>query len=85
MPASDTLPPFPPADADGYFPAVEFVYASIARTIITRRRAAGWSQARLAAEADLRTETVNRLESGRHSPNVRTVTKIDEALNRAGV
>jgi DNA-binding XRE family transcriptional regulator len=83
--ASDALPPFPPADADGYLPAVEFAYASLARTIIIRRKAVGWSQAELAARAGVRTETVNRLESGRHSPNVRTVDKIDAALQAAGV
>jgi ribosome-binding protein aMBF1 (putative translation factor) len=85
MPPIDSLPSLPPADARGHYPAVEFAYASIARTIITRRKAAGWSQAELAAKAGVRMETVNRLESGRHSPNVRTVDKIDAALKDAGV
>jgi ribosome-binding protein aMBF1 (putative translation factor) len=85
MPPTDSLPPLPPAEDRGYFPAVEFAYVSIARTIITRRKAAGWSQAELAAKAGVRMETVNRLESGRHSPNVRTVDKIDAALKAAGV
>jgi ribosome-binding protein aMBF1 (putative translation factor) len=84
MSSTDSLPPLPPADTRGHYPAVKFAYASIARTIITRRRAAGWSQAELAAKAGVRTETVNRLESGRHSPNVRTVDKIDAALTAAG-
>jgi ribosome-binding protein aMBF1 (putative translation factor) len=82
---SDNLPALPAADANGHYPALEFAYASLARTIITRRRAAGWSQAELAAKAGVRTETINRLESARHSPNVRTVERIDAALKRAGV
>lgn len=82
---SDSLPPLPPADAQGHYPAVEFAYASIARTIITRRGAAGWSQAGLAAKAGVRTETVELLESGQHSPDVRSVDKIDAVLREAGV
>jgi DNA-binding XRE family transcriptional regulator len=82
---ADTPPPLPTAAADGHYPALEFAYAALARTIITRRKAAGWSQAELAAKAGVRTETVNRLEGGRHSPNVRTVDKIDAALKSAGV
>lgn len=85
MPPTDSLPPLPAADANGHYPAVEYAYASLARTIITRRLAAGWTQAELAAKAGVRTETVNRLESGRHSPNVRTVDKIDAALKGVGV
>jgi ribosome-binding protein aMBF1 (putative translation factor) len=81
----DNSPPFPSADADGNYPAVEFARVSLARTIVARRRAAGWSQAKLAARAGVRTETVNRLETGKHSPNVRTVDKIDAALQTAGV
>jgi hypothetical protein len=30
----------------------------------------------------LRQETLSRLESGKHSPTVRTVEKIDQALKR---
>lgn len=79
------VPRFPGPDASGHYPAVEYAYASLARTVITRRKAAGWSRAKLAAEAGVRMETVNRLESGKHSPNVRTVDRIDAALRRAGV
>jgi DNA-binding XRE family transcriptional regulator len=85
MPASDALPPLPPPDADGYYPAVEFAYATLARTLITRRKAAGWTRGQLAEKAGVRKETVNRVESGRHSPNVRTVDRIDAALKKAGV
>ncbi len=40
------------------------------------------SQQRLAELAGLRQETLSRLESGKHSPTVRTVEKIDRALKR---
>jgi DNA-binding XRE family transcriptional regulator len=75
----------PAADADGYYPALETVRAILARKILTRRRAAGWSQAELAKRAGVRQETVSRLESGKHAPNVTTVEKIDRALSAAGV
>jgi predicted transcriptional regulator len=53
---------------------------SIARDIIKERRALGLSQERLAQLAGLRQETLSRLESGKHSPTVRTVEKIERAL-----
>jgi transcriptional regulator with XRE-family HTH domain len=40
------------------------------------------SQERLAELAGLRQETLSRLESGKHSPTVRTVEKIDVALKQ---
>lgn len=47
------------------------------------RRAAGLSQEELASLAGLRQETVCRIESGKHSPTVRTVAKIDKGLQAA--
>jgi ribosome-binding protein aMBF1 (putative translation factor) len=76
------LPPLPPADAKGNRPALEYIQVSIARDIIRERRSLGLSQARLAELAGLRPETLSRLESGKHSPTVRTVEKIDGALRR---
>jgi ribosome-binding protein aMBF1 (putative translation factor) len=78
----DRLPPLPPADAKGNRPALAYVRASIARDIIRERRALGLSQQQLAKLAGLRQETLSRLESGKHSPTVRTVEKIDRALKR---
>jgi ribosome-binding protein aMBF1 (putative translation factor) len=75
----------PQPDANGHIPAAEAIQISIAREIIQRRRAASWSQAELAARAGVRLETVNRREGGKHSPTVRTVEKIDNALKAAGV
>ncbi len=76
------LPPFPPADARGNVPAFDYMQASIARDIIKERRSLGLSQLQLAELAGLRQETLSRLESGKHSPTVRTVDKIDQALKR---
>ena len=76
------LPPLPPADAKGNRPALEYIQVSIARDIIKERRSLGLSQVRLAELAGLRQEPLSRLESGKHSPTVRTVEKIDQALKR---
>ena len=76
------LPRFPPADAKGNVPAFEYMQVSLARDIIKERRALGLSQLQLAELAGLRQETISRLESGKHSPTVRTVDKIDQALKR---
>lgn len=77
------LPPLPPADANGNCDALEYVRASLARNLIRTRRSAGLSQEALAKLAGVRQETISRLESGKHSPNVRTVDKIDRALKKA--
>ncbi len=79
----DHLPPLPPADTQGYRPALPFIDASIARDIIRERRAAGLSQQQLADAAGLRQETLSRLESGKHSPTVRTLKKIETALKKS--
>lgn len=81
--AGSTLPPLPPADAEGNRPALAFARVSIARDIIQERMALGISQSELARLAGLRQETICRLESGRYSPTVRTVQKIDRALKQA--
>ena len=80
---ADALPPLPPADEHGNRPAVAFARASIARSIVQERRAAGLSQEELARRAGLRQETISRIESGKHSPTVRTVERIDRALRAA--
>jgi DNA-binding XRE family transcriptional regulator len=77
------LPPYPPADAQGTLPAVEAINVSIARKLMTQRLAAGLTQEELARLAGVRQETICRLESGKHSPTVRTVERIEKALQRA--
>lgn len=79
----DALPPFPKADKDGNMPAVEFARASIARGIIRERRALGLSQQDLADRAGVRQETLSRIETGKHTASVPTITKIDRALKKA--
>lgn len=77
---ADELPALPNPNAEGNYPALEYIKASIARDIIRERKALGLTQAELAERAGLRQETLSRLESGKHSPTVRTVEKIDRAL-----
>ena len=79
------LPPLPAADAQGYYPAIETARVVIARQVIRARKAAGWTQAQLAARAGVRPETISRIETGKHSPGMVTMGKIDRALKRAGV
>ena len=77
------LPPLPPADADGNVPAVEYARASLARKIIRDRVTAGLNQKELAQRAGIRVETLCRIETGKHTPSVATITKIDRALKQA--
>lgn len=79
------LPPLPEPDADGNYPAVEYLDVTIARDIIRSRRRAGLSQAELARRAGIRVETLNRIEKVKVTPSVATVDKIDRALKAAEV
>ena len=75
-------PGYPPIDNDGTCEALPFLRASIARDIVRERRQRGLTQAELAKLAGIRQETLSRLESGKHKPNVRTVERIEAALKR---
>lgn len=75
-------PALPQRDARGNYPALETLQVSIARNILRRRRALGWSQAELAKRAGVRTETLNRLEKARHAPTVTTVDRLERALSK---
>jgi DNA-binding XRE family transcriptional regulator len=79
------FPPMPPMDDQGCYPALEAIRIGLACAIIERRKAAGWTQEKLAKAAGVRQETISRLETGKHSPNIRTVDSIDLALKNAGV
>ena len=79
------LPPLPPANERGLYPAIETARVIIARQVIRGRKAAGWTQAELAARAGVRQETISRIETGKHSPGLKTMAKIDRALKDAGV
>ena len=75
--------PLPARDADGNYPAVEYTRVSLARSIIRDRANAGLNQRELAELAGIRVETLCRIETGKHTPSLATVTKIDQALKRA--
>lgn len=75
-----SLPSLPKANADGNVSAFSYLQNSIARDIIRDRLELGLTQAELAEKAGLRQETICRLESGKHSPTVRSVEKIERAL-----
>jgi DNA-binding XRE family transcriptional regulator len=80
--ASD-LPQLPAPNAQGNVPAVAYARASIAREIIIRRGAAGWTQKQLADAAGVRVETVCRIETGKHTASVATIEQLDRALKSA--
>ena len=79
---SNDLPSLPLPDARGNYPAVEYARASLARKIIQDRVRAGLSQKALAKLAGIRVETLCRIETGKHSPSVPSIDRIDRALNR---
>lgn len=79
----DELPPLPKPDKHGRFPAVEYARVSLARDIIRDRRAAGLTQAELAAVAQTRQETISRIESGKYTASHRLIDRIDRALRTA--
>jgi len=77
-------PPPPPLSADGTYRAAEAMRAMMARKIIAARTAVGFSQSALARKAGIRVETLNRLEKGKHTPDLATMAKINRALDDAG-
>ena len=77
------LPPLPKPDVHGRFPAIEYARASIAREIIQGRVKAGLNQKQLATLAGVRVETLCRIETGKHTPSVPTIERIDRALRKA--
>ena len=83
MKITEPLPSLPQPDRDGNLPALAYIQVSIARDILRERTALGLTQQALAKLAGVRQETLSRLESGKHSPTVRTVEKIERALQKA--
>ncbi len=63
--------------------ALEMDRTSLAAKLIRRRKAAGLSQAELARRAEIRPETLNRIERGRTTPDFATVRKLVNAMNAA--
>jgi DNA-binding XRE family transcriptional regulator len=79
----DSLPAFPPIDADGTSNAIDFARAAIARRLIADRHAAGLSQQQLAERAGVRQETISRIESGKQTATVRIIDKLDGVIRGA--
>jgi ribosome-binding protein aMBF1 (putative translation factor) len=78
-------PDFPLPDAKGNVDAIAFTRASIARGLVQDRRKVGMTQKDLAESAGIRAEILNRAERGVTVPSVRTLTKIEAALRKAGL
>jgi DNA-binding XRE family transcriptional regulator len=76
----ERLAMLPAADAAGNRPAVAAMRAVLARDIVRDRERIGWSQAELARRSGVRVETLNRIETGKNTPSVATIEKIDNAL-----
>jgi len=74
------VPRLPQRNRAGRRPAAAFILASIAREIAADRKAAGLSQQQLAKRAGIRQETLSRIESGKHTPTMKTLKKIDRVL-----
>src|SRR5712671_4002147 len=68
-----SVPRMPPLAADGTYPAAEAMRVAMAKKIIAAREAVGFSQAELARKAGIRVETLNRLEKGKHTPDLATI------------
>lgn len=77
------MPALPEADRKGNFPAVEYARASIARDIVRERAELGLSQRELARLSGVRVETLCRIETGRNTASIATLTKVDRALKHA--
>lgn len=71
------------AGGDPSAPGAELDRASLAQKLVRRRRAAGFSQAKLARLAGVRPETLNRIERGRTTPDFATIRKLVIAMNAA--
>jgi len=81
--ANERMTAMPPPDAAGNRPAVAAMRSVLARDIVLDRQRVGWSQAELARRAGIRVETLIRIETGKHTPSVSTIEKIDTALRAA--
>jgi ribosome-binding protein aMBF1 (putative translation factor) len=77
------LPAYPEPDTEGTYPAVDYARVSLARKLIRRREALGWSQADLAKHSGMRVETLNRIERGKTTPSLRSVQRLDESMRKA--
>ncbi len=75
-------PVLPESDADGNYPAISYARASLARKIILCREAVGMRQAVFARAASMNVATLCRIESGKVTPALKSIERIDRALRR---
>jgi ribosome-binding protein aMBF1 (putative translation factor) len=80
--AAANLPPLPARNPSGRRPAAAYILTSIAREIVADRKAVGLSQQDLAKRAGIRQETLSRIESGKNTPTLNTLKRIDRALGK---
>ena len=80
--SSTDITPLPSLNPSGRRPAAAYILASIARDIAADRKSAGLTQHQLARRARIRQETLSRIESGKHTPTMKTLKKIDRALKK---
>jgi ribosome-binding protein aMBF1 (putative translation factor) len=73
-------PSSPAKNCRGNYPAIATTDALIAQGLVRDRQAAELTQRELAQRAGIRVETLNRAERGVVVPDVRTLRKIDRAL-----
>jgi len=76
------LPALPDPDENGHY-SQDYMRVSIVRDMILRREAIGWSQAEAARRAGLQTAVLCRLETGKVTPSIKTVDKLDRAYSAA--
>jgi DNA-binding XRE family transcriptional regulator len=69
------------SDEETATPGFEIDLPTLAEKLVRRRRAAGLSQAELARRAGVRSETLNRIERGRTTPDFATIRKLVVAMN----
>jgi hypothetical protein len=77
------LPPLPEPDARGNYPAGGVRLRQYGAEGHPRPHGGGLCHRDLAKRADARVETLCRIETGKHTPSVPTIDKIDRALERA--
>jgi DNA-binding XRE family transcriptional regulator len=81
-PSNEALPPLPARNPSGRRPAAAYILASIAREIVADRKAARLTQEQLAKRAGIRQETLSRIESGKQTPTLSTLKRIDRAFGK---
>lgn len=79
--SNESAPPkLPRADKRGGREAFATMAALIGQDVRKARTAAGLTQEQLARQAGVRSETISRIESAKHTPSPSTMRKINKVL-----